>query len=77
MSMEEDDIEKTRRQDQSLAGKARREAAEREQALKLFSEKALQAKKAKDARAFASLLRLQNVSENSEEWTNAWKFFYS
>jgi hypothetical protein len=37
----------------------------------------LQAKKAKDARAYGALLRLQNVRENSEEWKEAWKFFYS
>jgi len=45
MMSEDDDIEKTRRQDQSLAGKARDEARDRERALRLFSKKALQAKK--------------------------------
>ena len=72
-----DEIEKTRRQDQSLAAKSKREAAERDRANKLFARKALQAKKAKDARAFATLLRLRNVSEDSQEWKNAWNFFYS
>jgi hypothetical protein len=71
------EIEKTRRDEQSLATKAKREVAERERADKLFARKALQAKKAKDARAFATLLRLRNVPEGSQEWKNAWKFFYS
>ena len=74
---EDDEIEKTRREDQTLATRAKREAAERERGDKLFARKALQAKKAKDARAFATLLRLRNVPEDSQEWKNAWKFFYS
>jgi hypothetical protein len=72
-----DEIEKTRRQEQALATKAKREASERERADRLFARKALQAKKAKDALAFGALLRLRNVPENSPEWKNAWKFFYS
>jgi len=74
---ENDEIEKTRKQDQSLAAKAKREAAERERENKDFAKKALRAKKAKDARAYATLLRLRNVPDNSQEWKNAWKFFYS
>jgi hypothetical protein len=72
-----DEIEKTRRQDQNLATRSKREAVERERANKVFARKALQAKKAKDARAYATLLRLRNVHEDSQEWKNAWKFFYS
>lgn len=74
---EDDEIEKTRREEQNLAARAKRDAAERERADKLFARKALQAKKAKDARAFVALLRLRNVPEDSQEWKNAWKFFYS
>jgi hypothetical protein len=74
---ENTEIEKTRRQEQSLARKAKREAAERERGDRLFARKALQAKKAKDARALGILLRLRNVPEDSQEWKNAWKFFYS
>jgi hypothetical protein len=77
MAFEDDEIERTRTQDQSLVTKAKREAAEQERGNKLFARKALQAKKAKDARAYATLLRLRNVSENSPEWKSAWKFFYS
>ena len=74
---EDDEIERTRREDQSLAAKAKREAAERRRGDNLFARRALQAKKAKDARAFATLLRLRNVPEGSQEWQNAWEFFYS
>ena len=70
-------IEKTRREEQSLAAKAKREAAEQARADKVFARKARQAKRAKDARAFGTLLRLRNVLEGSPEWKNAWKFFYS
>jgi hypothetical protein len=71
------EIEKSRREEQTLAGKVQREAAEQARADKVFARKALQAKRAKDARAFGILLRLRNVPEGSEEWKNAWKFFYS
>jgi hypothetical protein len=77
MATDDNEIEKTRRQDQNLATRARREAAEREQGKKLFARKALQAKRAKDDRAFRTLLKLENVSEGSGEWTRAWRFFYS
>lgn len=71
------EIEQTRIQEQKLTVAAKREAAERERGDKLFATKALQAKKAKDARAYATLLRLRNVPESSQEWKNAWEFFYS
>jgi hypothetical protein len=45
--------------------------------LKIFSKKALQEVRAKDARAYAEQLRLLKISEDSEEWRNAWKLFYS
>ena len=77
MVSKDDEIDVSRLQDQSLAGQAKREAAERKRILKVFSKKALQAIKAKDARAYAEQLRLLKISEDSEEWRNAWKLFYS
>jgi hypothetical protein len=77
MSSDDDknqEIEQSRTQDQGLASPAKREAAEKRKILKIFSQKAL---KAKDARAYAEQLRLLKISENSVEWKNAWKFFYS
>ncbi len=77
MAVENDEIEKSRIQEQNLTVAAKREAAERKKLLKIFSEKALKAKRAKDARAYAQQLRLLKIAENSLEWKNAWKFFYS
>ena len=37
----------------------------------------LLAMKAKDARAFTEVLRQAGIRENSPEWKNAWKAFYS
>jgi hypothetical protein len=72
-----EEIEQVRTQEQGLSSAAKREAAEKRRILKLFSEKALKAKKAKDARAYAELLRSLKIAEDSPEWKNAWKFFYS
>jgi len=77
MVSKDDEIDVSRLQDQSLGGKARREAAERKRILKIFSKKALQAIEAKDARAYAEQLRLLKISEDPEEWKNAWKLFYA
>jgi hypothetical protein len=77
MVFDKDDIEKARAQDQAAKGSTRNAASEKRRQLKLFSEKALQAKKAKDARAFSEMLRLANVSEGSSEWQKAWEWFYS
>ena len=80
MSSDDDknrEIEQARTQDQGLASPAKREAVEKRKILKTFSEKALKAKKARDARAYAEQLRILKISENSVEWKNAWKFFYS
>ncbi|MGC1415877.1 MAG: hypothetical protein WA817_11370 [Candidatus Acidiferrum sp.] len=37
----------------------------------------LRAIRAKDARAFTEVLRQAGIRENSLEWKNAWKSFYS
>ena len=70
-------IEQARIEEQRLTVAAKREAAERKRADNLFAKKALEAKRANDQRAYATLLRLRNVPEGSEEWKNAWKYFFS
>ncbi len=50
-------------------------AAERKK--KRLAEDGLRAIKAKDARTFTELLRRAGILENSPEWKNAWKVFYS
>lgn len=72
-----EEIEQVRAQDEGLESPGKREAAHKRKILKIFSEKALKAKKAKAARAYAEQLRLLKISEDSAEWKNAWKFFYS
>ena len=64
MVSKDDEIDLSRLQDLSLAGRAKREAAERKRILKIFSKKALQAIRAKDARAYAEQLRLLKISED-------------
>ena len=67
MVVGDDEIEDSRFQDQALTVGAKREASERKKMLKIFSRKALQAKKAKDARAYGELLRRLKIPEDSEE----------
>jgi hypothetical protein len=76
MVVDDDEIENFRVQDQALTLGAKREASENK-VLKIFSRKALQAKRAKDARVYGKLLHRLKIPENSEEWKNAWKYFYS
>jgi hypothetical protein len=77
MAFDEDEIEKSHGQDSSKSTPARRAAAEKRRRTKVYADMALKAKKAKDARAYAEVLRLGNVLEDSEEWKIAWKYFYS
>jgi len=71
------EIEQVRAQEEGLASAPKREAIEKRRILKLFSEKALKAKKAKDARAYAEQLRFLKIREDSPEWKKAWEFFHS
>jgi hypothetical protein len=75
--MVDDEIEKSRREEEAHAAPAKRDAAEEERTKRLFSRIALKAKKAKDARAYAEALRNVKIREGSDEWKNAWKFFDS
>jgi hypothetical protein len=77
MVSDDGDIEDSRISDQAKKGPARRAAAEKLRRINIYAKAALKAKKANDARAFAEALRLGNVSENSQEWRDAWKYFYS
>jgi hypothetical protein len=77
MVFDEDEIEELRDQESAKSAPARRAAAEKRRRTKIYADMALRAKKAKDARAYAEVLRLGNVRENSEEWKTAWVYFYS
>jgi len=60
-----------------LARGVGRESAEKARKLKRLSGKLLSAIRARDQRAFATLLREAGVSEGSSEWVRAWKLFWS
>lgn len=77
MVLDDDEITQSRAQEQGLKSAAKREAIAKKRLLKLFSEKALQAKRAGDSRAFSEQLRLAGVKEDSPERKRAWKLFYS
>jgi len=77
MVFDDDEINASRAQDQTVAGSVKRDAAEDRRAKKIFAGKCRQAIKAKDARAYATLLRTLRIAEGSQEWKNAWECFYS
>lgn len=51
--------------------------AGKERRIRKLTEDGLRAIKAKDARTFTELLRQAGIREDSAEWKNAWKAFYS
>ena len=76
MVLDDDEIKKVRRDEQSGLAPARRDAAEKKRQMKVFVESARKLRKAKDARAFAELLRDVEFQEGSEQWKAAWDYFY-
>jgi hypothetical protein len=76
MVLDDDDINKNRREEQSGLSPARREAAEKKRQIKIFVESARKLRKTKDARAFAALLRRVEFQEGSAQWKAAWDYFY-
>ena len=64
-------------EEKKLAQGKGRESSKRERTLRIFSEKAWKAIKAKDERMFSELLRHANVREGSVEWKRAWEFYRS
>jgi hypothetical protein len=75
MVLSDDEIEESRLEDQRLAGQRKREAARERKRQKVFSQVAYQAIRTNDERLYAEQLRLANVTEGSEEWKRAWKYF--
>jgi hypothetical protein len=65
-------------QDERRKGSRRgpKNSAEERKKRKLAAD-GLRAIKTKDARAFTEVLRQAGIRENSPEWKNAWKAFYS
>jgi hypothetical protein len=69
-------VEKSRMDDQRLAGKAKRNAAERHHRQMSISRKLAEAKKFNDARAFGKALWEGEIREGSPKWKRAWDYFY-
>jgi hypothetical protein len=55
---------------------AEQDAALTKKARLTLGRKALEAKRRNDSRAYALILQALRIRENSEEWKNAWKYFY-
>jgi hypothetical protein len=76
MGIDDDELEEFRRLEQSGTVAAKREAAEKRRQIKIFSAKAKRIKKANDARAYGELLREARIREDSQQWKDAWDYFY-
>ena len=76
MALDEGDIEKSRREEQSKSSPAKVAAAEKRRRQKMIAKILFEAKRLNDARAYAEGLRAGNVLENSTEWKRAWDYFY-
>lgn len=69
-------LEVIEEQKRAASGRGPRDARAERKKRKL-AEDGLKAIRAKDARAFTVLLRQAGIQEDSAEWKNAWKAFYS
>jgi hypothetical protein len=77
MVFDDDEIERSRTEEQAGSSKAQREAAAKKRTIKLFAAKLKEAKRLKDRHGFERLLELQNVPRRSAAWDALWKYFYS
>jgi hypothetical protein len=75
MVFADDDIEKARIEDQSVAAKAKREAAERKREQARLAKELDKTMKAKDERGFSAALRRAGILDGSPEWMSAWKAY--
>ena len=76
MVLDDDEIKKFRRDEQTALAPAQRQAVEKKRVMRIFVDKARRLRKTKDARAFAELLLDVNFQEGSEQWKAAWDCFY-
>lgn len=78
MVLKDDDIERSRIQDQAKRPSRIKRAAAEWTGIrrKIIGEKLLRAKQLNDARAYAEILRKAGIKEDSVEWKRAWDYFY-
>jgi|HubBroStandDraft_5_1064220.scaffolds.fasta_scaffold1913397_1 putative heme degradation protein len=77
MVFEDEEIERSRTEEQAGSTKAQREAAAKNRTIKLFAAKMKEAKRLKDRHGYEHLLELQNVRRKTAEWNALWEYFYS
>ncbi len=77
MVFPDDEIERSRTEEQAGSTKAQREASTKNRTIKLFAKKMKEAKRLKARRGFERLLELQNVKRRTAAWDALWNYFYS
>lgn len=77
MVFNDDEIKRSRIEEQAGSTKAQQDAAAKRRIIAEFKTKMRGAKKAKDRRGFERLLELQNVRRKTPEWNAFWEWFYS
>jgi hypothetical protein len=77
MVFKDDEIERSRVEEQAGSTKAQREATAKNRTIKLFAAKMKEAKQLKDRHGYERLLELQNVPRMSADWNALWEYFYS
>ena len=75
MVLEDDEIERSRIQEQSRTNAAKREAVERKRELLRLARELDRTMKAKDERGFSAALRRAGILDGSPYWINAWKAY--
>jgi putative heme degradation protein len=77
MAFEDEEIERSRVEEQAGSTKAQREAAAKNRTIRLFAAKMKEAKRLKDRHGYERLLELQNVKRKTAAWDALWQHFYS
>lgn len=77
MVLKDDEIEKSRKEEQSQSTRLKRDAAEKHREHMRLAAELQRIMKARDERAFSAALRRAGILEGSPEWTNAWKAYRS
>jgi ribosomal protein S4 len=77
MALDDDEIERSRVEEQSRTGAAKREAAERKREHLKLARELDRAMKARDERGFSAALRRAGILDGSPHWINAWKAYHA
>lgn len=75
MVFDDEEVKRSRTQEQRRVPKARTEAEERKREQIKLAQELDKAIKARDERAFSAALRRAGVRDGSRRWTNAWNAY--